>query len=116
MRGALRAADLGAVVAPVTSGNRHVKQWSAHHLAGGTRMSASPSEGVVDRHGRAHDHPNLWIAGTSVFATSGYANPTISAVATGVIAADDVVAALAPRVADRPGGATERTAGTDGSG
>jgi hypothetical protein len=95
VRDALRDARLGKVVAPITSGNRHVKQWSAHHLAGGTRMSASPGEGVVDVHGRSHDHRNLWIAGTSVFPTSGHANPTLTAVATAVLAADDLVAALA---------------------
>ncbi len=95
VRDALRDAGLGKVVDPITSGNRHVKQWSAHHLAGGTRMSASPEEGVVDAHGRSHDHQNLWIAGTSVFPTSGHANPTLTAVATGVLAADDLVAALA---------------------
>jgi choline dehydrogenase-like flavoprotein len=103
VRDALRDAGLGEVVAPITRGNRHVKQWSAHHLAGGTRMSASPYDGVVDRHGRSHDHQNLWIAGTSVFPTSGHANPTLSAVATGVIAADDVVGAMAHPVG-APGG------------
>lgn len=99
---ALHDAGLGQVVAPITAGNRHVKQWSAHHLAGGTRMSATPATGVVDGHCRSHDHQNLWIAGTSVFATSGYANPTISAVATGVIAADDLLAAHARLAPARP--------------
>ncbi|MDQ3385138.1 MAG: GMC family oxidoreductase, partial [Actinomycetota bacterium] len=102
VRDSLDAAGLGEVTAPITQGNRHVKQWSAHHLSGGTRMSASPSTGVVDSRGRCHDHPNLWIAGTSVFPTNGCANPTLSAVATAVIAADDIVAGLAPPRAEGP--------------
>lgn len=51
-----------------------------HHL-GTTRMSASPRSGVVDPTGRAHDIPNLYLAGGSVFPTVGYANPTLTVVA-----------------------------------
>ena len=96
VRDSLHAAGLGEVIAPITQGNRHVKQWSAHHLSGGTRMSGSPSAGVVDHSGRCHDHPNLWIAGTSVFPTNGCANPTLSAVATALITVDAIVAGLTP--------------------
>ena len=107
---ALRDAGLGRVLTPVTAGNRHVKQWSAHHLSGGTRMSATPSTGVVDHRCRTHDHPNLWIAGTSVFATNGCANPTLTAVATGVIVADDIVAGGLP---DRVGTRSRSSLGRD---
>lgn len=53
---------------------------SGHHI-GTTRMSASPETGVVDPYGRVHDVDNLWIAGASVFRTSSYANPTVTALA-----------------------------------
>jgi choline dehydrogenase-like flavoprotein len=109
VRDALRDAALGDVLDPVTRGNRHVKQWSAHHLSGGTRMSASPETGVVDPHCRSHDHENLWIVGTSVFATSGHANPTLTAVATGLLAADDIVGASARTAPDRTDTALTRT-------
>jgi choline dehydrogenase-like flavoprotein len=36
---------------------------------------------VVDADCRVHDVPNLSIAGSSVFATGGFANPTLTIVA-----------------------------------
>lgn len=46
-----------------------------HHM-GTTRMSADPRTGVVDGNCRVHSLDNLYIGGSSVFATSGHANPT----------------------------------------
>lgn len=51
-----------------------------HHM-GTTRMSATAKEGVVDQNCRVHDLNNLYIAGSSVFSTGGYANPTLTIVA-----------------------------------
>lgn len=48
-----------------------------HHL-GTTRMHADPARGVVDADCRAHDHDNLYLAGSSVFTTGGAANPTLT--------------------------------------
>jgi choline dehydrogenase-like flavoprotein len=48
-----------------------------YHQIGTTRMSADPAAGVVDRDCRVHGTPNLFIASSSVFATSGQANPTL---------------------------------------
>lgn len=48
----------------------------AAHPAGTTRMSADPRTGVVDAQCRVHGVENLWIAGSSVFPTSGQAAPT----------------------------------------
>ncbi len=53
---------------------------SRHHM-GATRMSASPRTGVVDAECRVHGVTNLYIAGSSVFASSGFANPTLTIVA-----------------------------------
>ena len=47
-----------------------------HHHMGTTRMSDDPRTGVVDRDCKAHALDNLYIIGTSVFPTGGYANPT----------------------------------------
>jgi choline dehydrogenase-like flavoprotein len=47
-----------------------------HHHMGTTRMSADPTTGVVDANCKAHSLDNLYIAGSSVFPTSGYVNPT----------------------------------------
>jgi choline dehydrogenase-like flavoprotein len=53
---------------------------SSHHM-GTTRMSADARSGVVDRNLRVHGVSNLYVAGSSVFPTSGYCNPTLSIVA-----------------------------------
>jgi hypothetical protein len=58
------------------------EQWRlASHHAGTTRMSVSPTTGVVDSNCRLHDLANLYVAGSSVFPTSGWANPTLTIVA-----------------------------------
>jgi choline dehydrogenase-like flavoprotein len=44
-------------------------------------MSNDPSKGVVDKHCRIHSAKNLYIAGSSVFSTSGFANPTYTIMA-----------------------------------
>ncbi len=51
-----------------------------HHI-GTTRMAANPREGVVDGDCRVYGAPNLYIAGSSVFPTSGWANPTATIIA-----------------------------------
>jgi len=51
-----------------------------HHM-GTTRMSANPRHGVVDAQCQVHGYDNLFIAGSSVFTTSGWANPTLSILA-----------------------------------
>jgi len=53
---------------------------SRHHM-GATRMARSPREGVVDEQCRVHGVDNLYVAGSSVFPTSGIANPTLTLVA-----------------------------------
>lgn len=52
-----------------------------YHQAGTTRMKADPREGVVDATCRVHDICNLYIASSSVFPTTGSANPTFPIVA-----------------------------------
>jgi choline dehydrogenase-like flavoprotein len=51
-----------------------------HHM-GTTRMSTSPREGVVDANCTVHGYHNLHIAGSSVFPTGGWANPTLTLLA-----------------------------------
>ena len=48
---------------------------------GTTRMSDEPTRGVVDRNCRVHGVDNLYVAGSSVFPTSGSANPTLNILA-----------------------------------
>jgi len=50
----------------------------AGHIMGTCRMGNDPADSVVDADCRSHDHPNLFIAGSSVFPTGGTANPTLT--------------------------------------
>lgn len=51
-----------------------------HHM-GITRMHQDPRKGVVDQNCKVHGLLNLFIASSSVFPTSGVANPTLTIVA-----------------------------------
>lgn len=62
---------------------------SRHHL-GTTRMSDDPKTGVIDANCRVHGIANLYIAGSSVFPTSGYANPTLTIVALALRLSDEL--------------------------
>ena len=48
---------------------------------GTTRMHTDPGRGVVDADCRVHGIANLFVAGSSVFPTSGWANPTLTIIA-----------------------------------
>ena len=51
------------------------------HQIGTTRMSTDPRQGVVDAHCKVHGIDNLYVSSSSVFPTSGQANPTLSVIA-----------------------------------
>jgi choline dehydrogenase-like flavoprotein len=51
-----------------------------YHHSGTTRMSDTPSSGVVDKDCRVHGIENLYVNGSSVMPTSGAANPTFTIV------------------------------------
>ena len=65
-----------------------------HHM-GTTRMHQDPKKGVVDQNSRVHGISNLYIAGPSVFPTSGYANPSLTIVALAVRLADHIKSLMA---------------------
>ncbi|MGH2540924.1 MAG: GMC oxidoreductase [Actinomycetota bacterium] len=67
----------------------------ANHHLGTTRMGDDPSTSVVDRNCRVHGIDNLYVAGSSVFPTSGYANPTLTIVALALRLADHLGARVA---------------------
>jgi choline dehydrogenase-like flavoprotein len=60
------------------------------HTVGTTRMSDDPRTGVVDKTCKVHDVVGLYIAGASVFPTSGHANPTLMIVALAIRLADAI--------------------------
>jgi choline dehydrogenase-like flavoprotein len=61
-----------------------------NHHSGTTRMSDDPKTGVVDANCRVHGLGNLYAAGSSVFPTVGYANPTLTIVALALRLADEL--------------------------
>jgi choline dehydrogenase-like flavoprotein len=63
-------------------------RYSGWHLLGTARMGDDPETSVVDRWGRSHDVPNLYVVDGSVFVTSSGTNPT------------STIAALAMRTAE----------------
>jgi len=48
------------------------------HPAGGCRMGDDPASSVVDSHGRAHDHENLFVVGAPTSVSGGCANATLT--------------------------------------
>lgn len=66
-----------------------------HHM-GTTRMADSERYGVVNANCRVHGVSNLYIAGSSVFPTGGYANPTLTLLALAIRLADHIRQILEP--------------------
>jgi choline dehydrogenase-like flavoprotein len=60
------------------------------HTLGTTRMSENPRSGVVDQNCRVHGVHGLYVAGASVFPTSGHANPTLMILALAIRLADTI--------------------------
>jgi choline dehydrogenase-like flavoprotein len=84
---------LGRVVMPSDDWRDHVVG-GPHHM-GTTRMAADPERGVVDADCRVHSSDNLYVLGSSVFPTGGYANPTFTIVALALRLADHLRMRLA---------------------
>jgi choline dehydrogenase-like flavoprotein len=90
----LRRRGFGRVVSPLLAdedGPWPISRDASHHM-GTTRMGDDPSTSVVDRDCRLHGVENLYVAGSSVFPTSGYANPTLTIVALALRLGDHLAA------------------------
>lgn len=104
----LRRLDLGRVepaawLADPAGGRRSDPLISAHpiggyHHMGTTRMSETARTGVTDATGRVHGIQNLYVVGSSVFATAGWANPTLTIVAL-ALRTSDILSSRLARVA-----------------
>jgi choline dehydrogenase-like flavoprotein len=93
--------ELSPGPAPLTAADVEI---GCHHM-GTARMSEDPGTGVVDRDGLCHDVDNLYVAGSAVFPTGGYANPTLTIVALAHRLADTISRRLTGRAtASRPSG------------
>jgi choline dehydrogenase-like flavoprotein len=71
-----------------------VTDWSewGWHLLGTCRMGDDPRNSVVDRWGRAHDVPNLYVLDGSVFVTSGPQPPTATICANALRCTEHLIA------------------------
>ncbi len=64
---------------------------SYNHPMGALRMGHDAKTAVVGAFGRAHDHPNLFVAGAAVFPSSGAASPTLTIAALSLRTAEAVI-------------------------
>jgi choline dehydrogenase-like flavoprotein len=91
----LRRRGFGSVDSPLLSGREDpwpIARDASHHM-GTTRMGLDPSTSVVDPDCRVHGIENLYVAGSSVFPASGYANPTLTILALALRLGDHLGAA-----------------------
>jgi choline dehydrogenase-like flavoprotein len=58
------------------------------HIIGTARMGDDPAESVVDRDGRSHDVPGLYVADNSVFPSALAVNPALTIMAVALRTAD----------------------------
>lgn len=84
---ALADAGIGRLECSLGTDQQPEIETASHHM-GTTRMHPDPARGVVDANCRVHGHHNLFIAGSSVFPTAGFANPTLTIVALALRLAD----------------------------
>jgi choline dehydrogenase-like flavoprotein len=91
----LAASGVGVLGPRRRRGEPLVRQLSAHHPAGTTRMSDDPATGVVDSNGRVHNTSNLFVASSAVFPTAGFAPPTLTILAWAMRLADHLSTLLA---------------------
>jgi glucose dehydrogenase len=64
------------------------------HPSGGCRMGDDPASSVVDSHGRAHDHENLFVVGAPTSVSGGCANATLTFCALSLRAAHEMERSL----------------------
>lgn len=83
------SAGVGRLETQFINGRPEVSM-STHHNMGTTRMHNDPKMGVVDADAKVHGISNLFIAGSSIFPTGGFANPTLTIVALAIKLADHI--------------------------
>ncbi len=86
---------LGKVQIELTNDESWDSVVGSYHHMGTTRMSTNPSQGVVNQDCRVHGISNLYVAGSSVFPTSGLSNPTLTLIALAIRLADHLKETMA---------------------
>jgi choline dehydrogenase-like flavoprotein len=75
------------------------------HICGTVSMGSDPKTSVCDQWGRAHDHENLFLAGTGVLPTSATCNSTENALAVALRAVVHMLGQQGPSTGTAAGGA-----------
>lgn len=83
-----KAAGLGRLTGDLAAEQPWPINYDASHHIGGTRMGDDPGTSVVNRDLRLHGVGNVYCVGSSVFPTSGCANPTLTICALSIRLAD----------------------------
>jgi choline dehydrogenase-like flavoprotein len=81
---------------PIPPGSRTWSTWGNHHI-GTTRMADDDLSGIVDSNCRVHGMANLFVVGSSVFPTGGFANPTFTIVTLSIRLAEHLSSILCQR-------------------
>lgn len=66
----------------------------AGHVMGTHRMGDDKGSSVTDSYGHTWDHPNLWLAGSGLFPTTGTGNPTLTIAALALRAVPEIEKSL----------------------
>lgn len=90
--GLARAQDVLREAGGHTFFRTELRDQAGFHIMGTARMGSDPARAVVDAFGRCHDVANLWVLDASVFVTASVANPTLTAQALALRAADHMLA------------------------
>ena len=87
-----RAAEVLRAAGAIAIEPTHLKAQAGFHLMGTARMGTNPETSIVDRFGRCHEVPNLFIADAGTFVTASALQPTATAQALALRTADHLAA------------------------
>jgi len=92
--GMARARELLTAAGATETHDTPLRAQAGFHIMGTARMGTDPALSVCDPWGRVHEHPNLLVADSSAFVTASSINPTATAQALALRAAEAAGAAL----------------------
>jgi choline dehydrogenase-like flavoprotein len=75
----------------------HTPPYPSTHNLGTNRMSENARDGVVNKHGQAHDVKNLFVSDGSQFTTGAACNPTLTIVSLAIRQADFIADSMSKR-------------------
>jgi choline dehydrogenase-like flavoprotein len=75
----------------------HTPPYPSTHNLGTNRMSENARDGVVNKHGQAHDIKNLFVSDGSQFTTGAACNPTLTIVSLAIRQADFIADQMSKR-------------------